>query len=66
VARRNRRTSENHPPSPLPGAERNTAQRRPAPKANPPRPNKLFLAAAVFVLLVWMSFLGVMAYLVRA
>jgi hypothetical protein len=66
VARRNRRTSENHPPAPAPGAQGKAAQRRPPPKANPPRPNKLFLAAAVFVLLLWMSFLGIMAYLVRA
>jgi hypothetical protein len=66
VARRNRRTSENHPPAPPPGAQRKPAQKRPPPKANPPRPNKLFLAVAVFVLLLWMSFLGLMAYLVRA
>jgi hypothetical protein len=66
VARRNRQTNENHPPSPVPGAERKATQRRPAPKANPLRPNKLFLAFAVVLLLSWMSFLGIMAYLVRA
>ena len=66
MARRNRRTNENHPAAPPPGAQRKTAPKRPPPKANPPRPNKVFLAMAVFVLLLWMSFLGVMAYLVRA
>ncbi len=66
MARRNRRTSELRQPAPPPGAQRKTAPKRPPPKANPPRPNKLFLAIAVFVLLLWMSFLGVMAYLVRA
>lgn len=66
MARRNRRTSELQPFAPPRGAQRNTEQRRPPPKANPPRPNKLFLAIAVILLLLWMSFLGIMAYLVRA
>ncbi len=66
VARRNRRPTELRQNAPLRGAQGKGASKRPAPKANPPRPNKLFLAIAVFVLLLWMSFLGVMAYLVRA
>ena len=66
MARRNRQTSELHPPAPPAGPPRNAARRRPAPKASPPRPNKLFLAIAVTVLLLWMSFLAIMAFLVRA
>ncbi len=66
MARRNRRTTESRQPALPPGAQRQAAPKRPPPKANPLRPNKLFLAVAVFVLLLWMSFLGIMAYLVRA
>jgi hypothetical protein len=65
VARRNRQTNDPHPSAPA-GPARHAGRKRPAPKANPPRPNKLFLAVAVILLLLWMSFLGIMAYLVRA
>ena len=65
MARRNRQTNDLHPPAPPAGPARNAARPRPAPKANPPRPNKLFLAIAVALLLLWMSFLAIMAFLVR-
>ena len=38
----------------------------PVPTPNPPRPSKLFLAVASVVLLLWMSFLGILAFLVRS
>jgi len=36
---------------------------RPAPRPDPPRPSRLFLAAAGLLLLAWMAILGVLAAL---
>lgn len=43
------------------GRRRETTPASPGPVPNPPRPNRLFLAVAGFLLLVWMALLGVLA-----
>jgi hypothetical protein len=66
VARRNRQTSEHRSSPPPAAAVRPLPPEQPAPTANPPRPSKLFLAVAAVLLLLWMSFLGILAFLVRS
>ena len=62
MSRARKRSDPRKPASAPPGGPSRDAKLRPAPVPSPIRPNKVFLAAAVLLLAVWMAFLAWLAW----